>query len=524
MDYDSSSDEETSASEMGSISSDNGSAFIFGYHSIAHSLRDYYPSASISQMLWDVYERNAAPLIMVLYRPTVAELVKNVPNGTEYFDKGTEALVFAVYFASITSMKPHQINISLGEDHNTVIRRYRFASEQALAKADFLRTQSLTVLQAAVLYLHAVWKFTDTQFVCTMTAAIYRVAQGLGLHRDGSRLGLSPFETEMRRRIWWHIYLLDANSSEHLATIPLIHDETYDTKFPLNINDDNISPNSNDPVVEQTGFTETTFLLIQCEMTASSRQSIQKLKSKTGGCCESVEKYSQVLNELNSLIETRYLKFYDIQIPIQWAAATMARLSLARSWLVVHLCLLRSGSIGTELWHQRREVLFITAIEVVEFAHILETNEHTEHWSWIFEKSQQWQAFAFILSELCVRPVSPVSDRAWTAVSVVYRQWKQRRSHSTWILRRPLSRLMKRVAAIRSGLQMGIDGTQLSSDSLQPRNLNPADSLHVPAMWTSYDQEQPPPCATTIDLDTARESMDIYKSVVWDIGHDIHMG
>lgn len=523
MDYCSSSDEDDLSNGTESISSGNSSAFLFGYQSTAHSLRHFHPSAAISQMLWGAYEQNIAPLIRVFYKPAVVNLICEASNNAELLNKDSEALVFAVYFAAVTSMKPQQVHAELGEDHGAVILHYRFAVEQALARADFLRTQSLTVLQAAVLYLLAVWRSTDTQFVWTMTATIYRVAQGLGLHRDGSKLGLSPFETEMRRRIWWHIYLLDSQSSEHLATIPLIHEGTYDTKFPLNINDDEISPNSTESPKGQTDFTETTFLLIQCEMTASCRQSTQKLKTKSGGCVESVEEYSNILDELNSLIESRYLKFYDIQIPIQWAAATMARLSLARSWLVTHLCLLKSGSIGTELWHQKREVLFLTAIESVEFAHILETNEHTTHWSWIFEKCQQWQALAFILSELCVRSASPVCDRAWAVVSVVYRQWKQRRSHNKWILRRPLSRLIKRVAAIRSGLQNGWEGARLSESSLV-ENSYLADSLHIPAMWAPQNQEQPTIPATTVDLDAARESMDIYKWVVGDVGHDVYMG
>ena len=31
----------------------------------------------------------------------------------------------------------------------------------------------------------------------------------MGLHRDGSKLGLKPYDTEMRRRCWWQIVVLD---------------------------------------------------------------------------------------------------------------------------------------------------------------------------------------------------------------------------------------------------------------------------------------------------------------------------
>jgi hypothetical protein len=40
------------------------------------------------------------------------------------------------------------------------------------------------------------------------------VAQRQGVHRDGQRLGLTPFEIEMRGRLWWHIFILDMLCSD----------------------------------------------------------------------------------------------------------------------------------------------------------------------------------------------------------------------------------------------------------------------------------------------------------------------
>lgn len=69
-----------------------------------------------------------------------------------------------------------------------------------------------------------------------------RVAQKMGYHRDGELLGLSPFETEMRRRIWWQIIMQDAKNAmvsglSH-ALLPL----HWDTKSPQNVNDADLFP------------------------------------------------------------------------------------------------------------------------------------------------------------------------------------------------------------------------------------------------------------------------------------------
>jgi hypothetical protein len=96
------------------------------------------------------------------------------------------------------------------------------------------------LLQAAVLFLTCIRQQDDTRFVWTMTAVVLHLAQGLGLHRDGSNFGLNPFETEMRRRLWWHICLLDMRSSEDHASDPQVYEAFYDTRLQLNINDDDI--------------------------------------------------------------------------------------------------------------------------------------------------------------------------------------------------------------------------------------------------------------------------------------------
>jgi hypothetical protein len=42
---------------------------------------------------------------------------------------------------------------------------------------------------------------------------VLRIAQGMGLHRDGTLFSLDPISIEIRRRIWWHIIWLDVRIS-----------------------------------------------------------------------------------------------------------------------------------------------------------------------------------------------------------------------------------------------------------------------------------------------------------------------
>lgn len=87
----------------------------------------------------------------------------------------------------------------MGVEKDVLLKRYRFGTEQALARADFLNTNEIVTVQAFVLFLVCVRRYDGTRFVWSLTALAVRIAQSLGLHRDGTKFNLSPFDTEMVR-------------------------------------------------------------------------------------------------------------------------------------------------------------------------------------------------------------------------------------------------------------------------------------------------------------------------------------
>ena len=67
-----------------------------------------------------------------------------------------------------------------------------------------------------------------------------------------------------------------------------------------------------------------------------------------------------------------------------------------------------------------KERVFITSVEVIEFSYLLEQNENTSKWGWLFRTNMHWDAVAFVLSELCLRPSRPGHERTWKAVESVF--------------------------------------------------------------------------------------------------------
>lgn len=275
--------------------------FIFGFSSLAVSLATFHPDTAHQHILWKLFEENVTPVVMIFHIPSIRELVTSIYADNHAIDRESEAVIFAIYFAAVTSMDQDTCSVQFGQNRNSLLQHYRFAAEQSLARANFLQTHSLPVLQATTLFLTCLRGSGDSSFVWAMTATVHRIAQGLGLHRDGSRFGLSPYEMEIRRRLWWSIYLLDSRSSESRAIGTQIMGGSFDTKLPLNINDSDISPRSAEAPDEKEAFADMTFCLVRCEMTVLCRQLHQNTRTSDSNGEDTPRSLTYRLDELEQI-------------------------------------------------------------------------------------------------------------------------------------------------------------------------------------------------------------------------------
>ncbi|MCJ1403938.1 hypothetical protein MMC11_007161 [Xylographa trunciseda] len=438
-----------------SHSRQNHTTFIFGYSSTMITLRILHPPKDQISIYWDLYKENVDPLIRLLHRPTVEQLVLKASQNLDALDKGTEALMFAIYLVTVTSLNAEQCQSLLQQDKEISIQRYRFGAEQALARAGFLETNELMVLQAFTLFLVSARRYDDGRFVWTMTGIATRIANAMGLHRDGAQFRLDPFETEMRRRLWWQVCTLDIRASEDQSSDPTITEQSFDTKLPSNINDEDIWPGMSEPPVEHEGCTEMTFDLIRYEVGNTARflnytppgvvSSNKQARANT-----TIEEKERLIEKLGQYLEARYLRYCDMAVPLQWIAANVARLILAKMWLIVHHPFKRTDG-GAGLSQETKDRLFRTSVDVIRYSNYLESQKSTMKWGWLFRTYIQWHAVAFVLSELCTRTLGPEIDSTWELIDTVFKEWsdtisKQNKS----MLWKPIRRLMIKARLARS--------------------------------------------------------------------------
>ena len=454
LDDDTEDEEDYPSPGSASSASANHQSFIFSFSSTVLSLRSFHPAPEQIPKFWNVFKINVDPVLKLLHIPHHEKMISQASLDLEHVSKPIEVLLFTIYFAAVTALTANDCILQLGLEKQAALRKYRFAVEQALARVGFLNTQELVVLQSLLLFLTCVRRSDDTRYVWTLTGLLIRLAQGLGIHRDGQQFGLSPFETEMRRRLWWQINSLDVRTSDDQGTDPSIVEQSYDTKFPLNINDADIDPSMKETPEEHEGATEMTFDLIRYSMGITVRRlsyaPAGEGRCRTMNATLTVEDRERMIEDLHKYLERKYLCHCDMSFPLHWVAATVARLILAKMWLVVHHPFSRSDA-GAGLPQETKDRLFRTSIEVIEFSRLLETEKTTLRWGWLFRTYVQWHAIAFVISQLCTRTIGPEVDKAWMVIEGVFDDWGGNvTSNQRGMLWKPVRKLMAKARAERS--------------------------------------------------------------------------
>jgi hypothetical protein len=151
--YEDESENDASSPSSGFLVSGSRDGFIFGYQSLTNSLRDLHPEPRDIDILWLIYSRNIDPILKIVHKPTFERSLMKAKNNLDGLSRGMEAMMFSMYFAAVESLEVEECKLMFNMDKSFLYNRYRFAVEQALARAGFLDTRELVVLQAFVVFL-----------------------------------------------------------------------------------------------------------------------------------------------------------------------------------------------------------------------------------------------------------------------------------------------------------------------------------------------------------------------------------
>ncbi|KAJ5886714.1 uncharacterized protein N7473_009388 [Penicillium subrubescens] len=318
-------------------------------------------------------------------------------------------------------MSAEECRDELQESKGEVLRRFRNELERSLERSDLLNTSDLIVLQAFVLYI--VCSRCDKQGPDTkrLTEVAIKIAFRNNLHRDGLELNMSPFEVEIRRRLWWQICILDVRTAEDSGSDPHILSNSFDTQLPSNVNDASLHPDMSEMPEVNPGKTEMSFTLVRFEGSNFARRIVFSDKFCQENSYEilSAPEKCVAINKFREQMERQYLSHLDKGIPLDFITAASIRLILVKLKLTVNKPRTRQNQNLIMQPSFRK-----TCVEILERARLLRQYEKRKQWLWLFQTYIEWDALCYLFIHLSLVPAGDDVHLAWSAASDIYDHWK----------------------------------------------------------------------------------------------------
>lgn len=273
---------------------------------------------------------------------------------------------------------------------------------------------------------------SDSLFVLSGVAV--RIGRRMGMHKDGAMLGLPPFETEIRRRLWWHIVHYDFLISDLSGTKPSMDLFDTKTKTPLNVNDADLTPGMINAPLERKGITSIALCLIRCDVMEFLR-TITPPRSSYTGRWNNLSSSSATLLEKDNLViqmedklENKYLRYHDPSDPLHLFASILVRASICKMKLFAHNPR-QFAFNGIPVPQSSRDIIFTNGMKFLEYAILVQRNESVEKFRSQLSTAYLWDPILYVLIEIRCRKNGIHVDRAWKLIGEIFDNypslWKQ---------------------------------------------------------------------------------------------------
>ena len=336
--------------------------------------------------------------------------------------------MFAIYSMAVLSLTEDECKEMLGETRVKLLSRYVAATKTALSRAKFMSSTSIVVLQALVLHILSIRDAEDPRAVWSLTGVAFRIAEGMGVHVDGTLLSLSPFETEIRRRIWWQLNMHNFRAAE-LCGQPKFRDFKLDEtspKQPANVSDRDLYPAMPQAPAESTKPTEMIWCLFRSDMTIFATTQNVKIQ-KQGKAVLATDEYiamddlkikDDFIQKMEDMVETKYLRFCDPCQPIQFMTLLTARLATNLTRFLAHHP--RRWAKMDHVPASEQQLVWGIAFQLLEQYDMMQSNPQLRRFAWNVPYFIQWQAVIHVLDTLRADPLHPDAVKAWRLIDNLY--------------------------------------------------------------------------------------------------------
>ena len=409
--------------------------------------KEPWATPQLQQHLCHVFLTQVDPVFKILHQPSLRAFLLEGKPYLHYDARhpAPEALRCAVYYTAACSITEDQCPPALGASRASVIARYQRETEAALVRAEFVTSDDLTVLQAFVLSLIGARLQDRSRRAWTMLSMAVRVAQALSLNVPDPPFLITPFEQEMRRRLWGAIGLLDVQASLDRASEPMILRSWLESHAPANLSDDDIPFGHEIAPTESDGFTDTTFTLViskaQCSVRSLTEPGSQYMHIRQVCVADFQQTASQLLRNCQ-----------PDAVPFHWYTYQVADYIAASMQLIALRPLQRTPDFMPP--HVPGSNLLRLSVDILQKTETLHRDPRGHPWRWFEGIFVPWHALAVAIAELCGCEDAALIERYWDTVEGAFERFgglvADEKEGMLW---KPMERLMERARAKRESLR-----------------------------------------------------------------------
>lgn len=254
---------------------------------------------------------------------------------------------------------------------------FRTQMAHCLITADYTKPHN-HIIEALIFHLHA--EYTSNRdaeaSVWVLVGMIARLAMRMGYHRDAKLFpNLTPFQGEMRRRIWTFVRSADLLFSAQVALTPMIRIGDSDTDLPRNIYDDEFDEDSTSlpPARPPTESTPISYMIAKGRLSFGFGRVLEEINGINRKGYDEIIKIDKGLRDIYDSIP-EHLKLRPMsEQTLAPISLIMARFSLAtiyhKSQCVLHRRFMRAARNGNRYTHSRKTCLD-SAMQLLSFQSI----------------------------------------------------------------------------------------------------------------------------------------------------------
>ena len=350
------------------------------------------PQKDYVDRLLPLFFNSVDPIVYVIHGPTFQDEYKRFwrdPSKTPVMWIGLlySAMALGIALGSRNpAINPHSPNIhhvdrSPFNDSDNMMQsifRYQKLAASAIALGDIDNCLPYT-LEALMVYTRCEFLGNENyqSKIWLAHGVLTRVGLRMGYHRDPSHhKGMSPFQGEMRRRVWHMLNMMDTLISFAIGLPNGIRHIEHDVRLPLNIFDTDFSVNSEElpkprPFTELTPSTYVICKIRLCGVFGEAAELYQKVLPPKHTAILALDKKLEEAHDLVPLgLRVRPLEESITDTPMIVMSRFTLELLYQKSRVVLHRNYLRAGQSDPR-FQKSREICVDASMEILRLQSVI---------------------------------------------------------------------------------------------------------------------------------------------------------